>query len=185
MARRKLSPPSLSLSFSERPRLRTLPGAAKQRSRGLVLRTNCRSRAHLYAERRTVLGRQSGVLPDNALDRVTAEMAISVAHEQWPVGRVGLLVEQDAEYRRRVPAIAVRAGAGPRCRSGHRSWSWCALGGAGHRRPRLARRPCPAFRRRASGAADGCGPRLSARGLEAQPQTIESASDRTGVGSLS
>ena len=46
MARRKLSPPVLSLSFSERPRLRTLPGAAKQWSRGRVLRIDRRSRAH-------------------------------------------------------------------------------------------------------------------------------------------
>ena len=45
MARRKLSPPVLSLSFSERPRLRTLPGAAKQWSRGRVLRADRRSRA--------------------------------------------------------------------------------------------------------------------------------------------
>ena len=60
-------------------------------------------------ERRTALGRQYGVLPDNALDRVTAETAISVAHEQWPVGRVGPLVEPDAEYRRRVRPDRCRA----------------------------------------------------------------------------
>ena len=60
-------------------------------------------------ERRTALGRQYGVLPDNALDRVTAETAISVAHEQWPVGRVGPLVESGAEYRRRVRSERCRA----------------------------------------------------------------------------
>ena len=42
MARREFSPPGLSSSFREKPRLRTLSGAAKLWSRGRVLRTDRR-----------------------------------------------------------------------------------------------------------------------------------------------
>ena len=56
----------------------------------------------LALERRTALDRQGGVLLDDSLDRVTAETAILVAHEQWPVGRVGPFVEPSAEYRCRI-----------------------------------------------------------------------------------
>ena len=59
--------------------------------------------AHMLAlEGRTALGRQSGVFLDDALDRVTAETTVAVAHEQWPIGGVGPLVKPSAEYRHRV-----------------------------------------------------------------------------------
>ena len=56
-------------------------------------------RGHILpVERRTEFGRQCDVLPDDALYRITAETAISVADEQRPVDGVGPLVEPSAEY---------------------------------------------------------------------------------------
>ena len=63
----------------------------------------------LPVERRTELRRQCDVLADDAFDRVTAETAVSIADEQWPVGRVGPLIEPGAEYGHRVCPERCRA----------------------------------------------------------------------------